>query len=66
MMVGGIDHEGELAVARIRMKLEQDAAMTSLAESERLRREEGEEQFRGRLWALTVMGVIYVLYLLFG
>ncbi|MEO3429144.1 hypothetical protein AAFN88_09825 [Pelagibius sp. CAU 1746] len=63
-MVGGIDHEGELAVARIRMKLEQNAG--SLAESERLRREEGEEQFRGRLWALTVTAVIYVLYLLFG
>lgn len=62
-MVGGIDHEGDLAAARLRMKLEQDAG--SLAESERLRREEGEEQFRGRLWALTVVAVIYVLYLLF-
>lgn len=66
MMVGGLDYEGELAASRLRMKLEQDAAVTSLAESERLRREEGEEQFRGRLWALTVMAVIYVLYLLFG
>ncbi len=66
MMVGGLDHEGDLAAARLRMKLEQDAAVTSLAESERLRREEGEEQFRGRLWALTVMAVIYVLYLLFA
>ena len=66
MMVGGIDHEGEWAAARLRMKLEQEVALTSLAESERLRREEGEEQFRGRLWALTVMAVIYVLYLLFG
>lgn len=63
-MVGGLDYEGELAAARLRMKLESDAP--TLAESERLRREEGEEQFRGRLWALTVVAVIYVLYLVFG
>lgn len=63
-MVGGTDHEGDLAAARLRMKLEQDAG--SLAESQRRRREEAAEQFRGRLWALTVVGVCYVLFLLFG
>lgn len=63
-MVGGIDHEGDLAAAKLRMKLEQGAG--SLQETQRLRREEAEEQLRGRLWALTVVAVCYVLFLLFG
>lgn len=63
-MVGGIDHEGDLAAAKLRMKVEQGAG--SLRESQRLRREEAEEQLNGRLWALTVVALIYVLYLLFG
>ncbi len=63
-MVGGIDHEGDLAAAKLRMKIEQGAG--SLAESQRLRREEAAEQFRGRLWALTVVAVLYALYSLFG
>jgi hypothetical protein len=63
MTGGGVDCEGELAAARLRMKLEQDA---SLAESQRLRREEGREQFEGRLLALAVVGVVYVLLTLFG
>jgi hypothetical protein len=46
------------------MKLEQDA--TSLAEIERLRRDEGREQFEGRLLALAVVGVAYALVVLFG
>ena len=50
-MVGGIDHEAELAAARLRMKAEKDAG--SLQESQRLRREEADEQFMGRLWAMT-------------
>ena len=62
-MVGGIDHEGDLAAARLRIRVEQGAG--SLRESQRLRREEAEEQFSGRLWALTVVGLLYVLYLLF-
>jgi len=64
MVGGGIDYEGELAAARLRMKLEQDAG--SLAESQRLRREEGREQFEGRLLVLAVVGVIYVLLDLFA
>ena len=64
MTGGGVDCEGELAAARLRMKLEQDA--TSLAEIERLRRDEGREQFEGRLLALAVVGVVYVLLTLFG
>ena len=64
MTGGGVDCEGELAAARLRMKLEQDA--TSLAEIERLRRDEGREQFEGRLLALAVVGVAYVLLTLFG
>jgi hypothetical protein len=59
MTGGGVDCEGELAAARLRMKLEQDA--TSLAEIERLRRDEGREQFEGRLLALAVVGVAYAL-----
>ena len=64
MTGGGIDYEGELAAARLRMQLERDA--TSLAEIERLRRDEGREQFEGRLLALAVVGVAYVLVALFG
>lgn len=64
MIGGGVDCEAELAAARLRMKLEQDT--TSLAERERLRRQEGEEQFEGRLLALAVVGVAYVLLVLFG
>ncbi|GAB4234310.1 MAG: hypothetical protein Tsb0032_39850 [Kiloniellaceae bacterium] len=63
-MVGGIDHEGDLAAAKLRIRVEQNAG--SLAESQRLRREEAEEQFNGRLWALTIVALIYALILLFG
>ena len=64
MMVGGIDHEGDLAAAKLRIRVEQNAG--SLAESQRLRREEAAEQLRGRLWVLTVVAVIYALYSVFG
>ena len=64
MVGGGIDYEGELAAARLRMKLEQEAG--SLAEGQRLRREEAAEQFEGRLLALAAVGVAYVLLTLFG
>ena len=64
MVGGGIDYEGELAAARLRMKLEQDAA--SLQESQRLRREEADEQFMGRLWALTVVAVLFAVFTFFG
>ena len=64
MTGGGVDYEGELAAGRLRMKLEQDSA--SLAEIERLRRDEGREQFEGRLLALAVVGVAYALVTLFG
>ena len=64
MMVGGIDHEGDLAAAKLRIRVEQGAG--SLRESQRLRREEADEQFTGRLWALTVVGLLYVAYLVFG
>ena len=45
-------------------KLEQDAA--SLQESQRLRREEADEQLMGRLWALTVAAVLFVVFTFFG
>lgn len=64
MIGGGVDYEGELAAARLRMAREQQAG--SLAEIERLRREEGRETFDGRLLALAVVGVLYVLLELFG
>ena len=64
MVGGGIDYEGELAAARLRMKLEQDAA--SLRESQRLRREEADEQFKGRLWVLTVAALFYAAFYLFS
>jgi hypothetical protein len=60
---GGVDCEAELAAARLRMTLEQDV---SLAERERLRRQEGEEQFEGRLLALALVGVAYALVVLLG
>jgi len=62
-MVGGLDYEGELAAARLRMKLEQAAG--SIAESQRLRREEAREQLLGRAAALAVVVVILVALLLF-
>lgn len=61
-MVGGVDYEGELAAARLRLAHRPDTA----AEAERRRREEGEEQFDGRLLALALVGVAYVLFALFG
>ena len=63
MTGGGVDCEGELAAARLRMRLEQEG---TLAEIERLRREEGEEQFEGRLLALAVVGILYALVALFS
>ena len=64
MVGGGIDYEGELAAARLRMKLEQDAG--SLAESQRLRREEAREQLEGRLLVLAAVGIFYMLLDLFS
>jgi hypothetical protein len=64
MIGGGVDCEGELAAARLRMKIEQEAA--TLVEGQRLRLKEGREQFEGRLLALAVVGVLYVLVALFG
>lgn len=64
MIGGGVDYEGELAAARLRMKIEQEAG--TLVEGQRLRLEEGREQFEGRLLALAVVGVLYVLVALFG
>lgn len=64
MMVGGIDHEGDLAATKLRIRVEQGAG--SLRESQRLRREEADEQFTGRLWALTVVGLLYLAYVIFG
>lgn len=63
MTGGGIDCEGELAAARLRMRLEQEA---TLAEAQRLRREEGREQFEGRLLVLAVAGIVYVMLDLFA
>ena len=64
MTGGGVDCEAELAAARLRLRLEHDGI--PLAERERLRRQEGEEQFEGRLLALALAGVIYVLVVLLG
>jgi hypothetical protein len=55
---GGTESEGEWAAARLRMRLEQ--GMTP-AEIDRLRREEGRETFDGRLLALAVVAIVYVL-----
>lgn len=59
-MVGGVDSEAELAAARLRMQAEQQ--ITSQRERDRLRREEGEEQYLGRLLVLTVAAVLYVVF----
>jgi len=59
-MVGGVDSEAELAAARLRMRAEQQ--ITSQRERDRLRREEGEEQYLGRLLVLTVAAVLYVVF----
>jgi len=58
MSGGGTESEGEWAAARLRMRLEQ--GMTP-REIDRLRREEGRETFDGRLLALAVAGIAYVL-----
>lgn len=63
-MVGGIDYEAELAAARLRMRLEQEAG--SLAEAQRLRREEAREQMLGRLAVLILIAVIYAAFHLFS
>jgi hypothetical protein len=62
MSGGGTESEGEWAAARLRMRLEQ--GMTP-REIDRLRREEGRENFDGRLLALAVVGAVYVLLDLF-
>jgi len=53
-----------VAAARLRLCLEHDGL--PLAERERLRRQEGEGQFEGRLLALALVGIAYVLVVLFG
>ncbi len=58
MSGGGTESEGEWAAARLRIRLEQTLAP---AEIDRLRREEGRETFDGRLLALAVVGIAYVL-----
>ncbi len=64
MVGGGLDYEGEMAAARLRMKLEQEAG--SLAETQRLRREEAKEQLLGRLAVLALAAVFFVLLVWFG
>jgi len=64
MVGGGLDYEGEMAAARLRMKLEQEAG--SLAEAQRLRREEAKEQLLGRLAVLVLAAVFFVLLVWFG
>jgi len=63
-MVGGADYEGELAAARLRMRLEQQAA--SPAELRRLRLAEGREQLVGRVLVLALAALVYGLVLLLG
>jgi hypothetical protein len=63
-MVGGADYEGELAAARLRMQLEQQAA--SPVELQRLRLAEGREQLVGRVLVLALAAVIYGLVVLLG
>ena len=63
-MVGGTDYEGELAAARLRMRIEQQAA--SPAERHRLRLAEGREQLVGRVLVLALAAVVYGLVVLFG
>lgn len=62
MSGGGTESEGEWAAARLRMRLEQGMAPSEI---DRLRREEGRETFDGRLLALAVVGIVYVLLDLF-
>jgi hypothetical protein len=61
-MVGGVDYEGELAAARLRIK----RAQTADAAGRREQRRDDLEQFEGRLLALAVVGIIFALLLLFG
>ncbi|MEQ9606790.1 MAG: hypothetical protein RLN99_03895 [Kiloniellaceae bacterium] len=63
-MVGGTDYEGELAAARLRMRIEQQAA--SPAECHRLRLAEGREQLTGRVLVLALAAIVYGLVVLFG
>jgi len=63
-MVGGTDYEGELAAARLRMRLEQQAA--SPVELQRLRLAEGREQLTGRVLVLALAAVVYGLVVLLG
>lgn len=68
-MVGGVDHEAELAAWRLRLQQDRDVPDRNDGERaarRRLIRQEGEEQFEGRLLALAVVGVVYVLVALFG
>ncbi len=64
MVGGGLDYEGEMAAAKLRMKLEQESG--SLAEAQRLRREEAKEQLLGRLAVLVLFAVIFAAFYLFG
>jgi hypothetical protein len=64
MVGGGIDYEAELAAARLRIRLEQEAG--SLAEAQRLRREEAREQMLGRLAVLILVAVLFAAIYLFG
>jgi hypothetical protein len=58
MSGGGTDCESDLAVARLRMRLEQEIGPAATA---RLRREEGREVFEARLAVLALVGIVYVL-----
>ena len=62
MAGGGTDCESDLAVARLRMRLEQTLAPVEI---DRLRREEGAEVFEARLLVLAVVGLVYALLDLF-
>jgi len=64
MVGGGLDYEGEMAAAKLRMKLEQESG--SLAEAQRLRREEAKEQLLGRFAVLVLFAVIFAAFYLFG
>jgi hypothetical protein len=58
MTGGGTDFEGDLAAARLRMRLEQEIGP---AATQRLREEEGRETFEARLAVLAIAGIVYVL-----
>ena len=62
MAGGGTDCESDLAVARLRMRLEQTLAPVEI---DRLRREECSEVFEARLLVLAVVGLVYALLDLF-